>query len=473
MPVPVADLQQPAPSAIIELFEVELFTAIHGESTIYRFHNGTNATNNGQIVWAGNGYQRMPIEADGFEYAGTGSLPRPTIRVSNLFGTITTILLALPNGLEGAKLTRIRTLARYLDAVNFPGGVNPFGTPDSTAEFPREVFYISQKTRENRDVVEFECAAAFDLAGVRLPRRQAVANICQWRYRGAECGYTGTSYYDVNDSPAATLANDVCGKRLSSCEKRFGVVNTTGAVTSGSNQLVVANGSGINPGDPINGHGVPSGTTVSSRNGNTVTMSQNANSSSSITGRTGTLSADGLSLTMTNITGLVPGMAVSGNFVPAGARIQSISGSTIRLNIEQNTLIRTSVDTATVQFTPVSTGYERGVSKIDYNPLSLSIVSGSISGINVNDYVGGQFIYEGTQVASIPNSTTIILSKEGNTAVTKTNAGNLEPLSFLATFWVRRTPTQETYSFSAPNQYSFRRNSSIPFGSFPGVGGAY
>ena len=64
MPVPVADLQQPAPSAIIELFEIELFTAIHGESTIYRFHNGTNATNNGQIVWAGNGYQRMPIEAE-------------------------------------------------------------------------------------------------------------------------------------------------------------------------------------------------------------------------------------------------------------------------------------------------------------------------------------------------------------------------------------------------------------------------
>ena len=473
MAVPVADLQQPAPSAIIELFEIELFTAIHGENTIYRFHNGTNATNNGQIVWAGNGYQRMPIEADGFEYAGTGSLPRPTIRVSNLFGTITTILLALPNGLEGAKLTRIRTLARYLDAVNFPSGVNPFGTPDSTAEFPREVFYVSQKIRENRDVVEFECAAAFDLAGVRLPRRQAVANICQWRYRSAECGYTGTSYYDVNDSPAATLANDVCGKRLSSCEKRFAVVNTTGSVTSGSNQLVVANGSGINPGDPINGHGVPSGTTVSSRNGNTITMSQNANSSSIISGRTGTLSVDGLSLTMTNISGLVPGMTVSGNFVEPGARISSISGSTIRLTTERNELIRSSVDTATVQFTAIPLSYERGVSKIDYDPLSLTIVGGSISGINVNDFVAGDFIYEGTQVASIPDSTTIILTKEGNTAVTKTNLSNLEPISFLATFWVPRTPTQQTYSFTAPNQYSFRRNSSIPFGSFPGVGGAY
>lgn len=473
MPVPVSDLQQPSPSAIIELFEIELFTAIHGESTIYRFHNGTNAKNNGAVVWNGNSYLRIPIEAEGFEYSGTGSLPRPTLRVSNLFGTISAILLALPNGLEGAKLTRIRTLARYLDAVNFPGNVNPLGTPDPTAEFPREVFYISQKTQENRDIVEFECSAAFDLAGVRLPRRQAIANICQWKYRGAECGYTGVSYYDANDNPVATLASDVCGKRLSSCETRFRVISTTGSVTSGSNQLVLASGAGINPGDPINGHGVLSGTTVASRNGNTVTMSQVANASSTITGRTGTLSADGLSLTMTNVSGIVPGMTVSGNFVPSGTRISSISGSTLRLNIESNALIRTSIDTATVQFSTRAGAFERGISKIDFNPRSLTIVSGSISGINVNDYVGGDYIYEGTQVSSIPNSTTIILSKDGDTAVRANNAGTLGAISFLATFWVRRTPTLETYSFTAPNGYTFRRNSVIPFGSFPGVGGAY
>ena len=473
MAVPVADLQQPSPSAIIELFEIQLFTAIHGENTIYRFHNGTNATNNGQITWAGNGYARLPIEAEGFEYAGTGSLPRPTLRVSNLFGTITSILLALPNGLEGAKLTRIRTLARYLDAANFPGGVNPFGTPDPTARFPDEVFYISQKTQENRDVVEFQCAAAFDLAGVRLPRRQAIANICQWRYRSAECGYTGTAYFDANDNPASLASADVCGKRLSSCEKRFGTVNTTGSVTSGSNQLVVSSGAGINAGDPIVGFGVPSGTTVSSRNGNTITMSQNATASSSITGRTGTLSADGLTLNVTNAAGLAPGMTVSGNLVPAGTRISSISGTALRLNIEVNPLIDTSLDTATVQFSQINSGFNRGIAKIDYDPRSLTIVGGSISGINVNDYVSGAYIYAGTRVSAIPNSTTILLDRDGNTATTKTNAGNLQPISFPATFSQRITPTSQTYSFSAPNQYSFRRDSVIPFGSFPGVGGAY
>ena len=474
MPVPIADLQQPSPSAIIELFEIQLFTAIHGESTIYRFHNGVNAKNNGNVVWAGNTYQRMPIEADGFEYSGTGQLPRPTVRVSNLFGTISAILLALPRGLEGAQLTRIRTLAKYLDAVNFPGNVNPFGTPDSTAEFPREVFYISQKTKENRDVVEFQCAAAFDLAGVRLPRRQAIANICQWQYRGAECGYTGTAYFDANDNAVTTLAADVCGKRLSSCRRRFAAISTTGSVSSGSNQLVVADGAGINPGDPINGFGVPAGTTVSSRNGNTITMSQAATASTSVTGRTGTLSADGLSLVVTSATGLQPGMSVSGSLVPDGTRISTVSGTTLRLNIEFNPLIRTSVDTADVQFSRNTVkAYDRGREVIDYNPRSLTIVGGSISGINVNDYVTGDYIYENTQVSALQGSTTIVLSQDCNVALRKNIIEEFEPITFRATFFQRITPTQQSYNFTAPSQYAFRRNAAIPFGSFPGVGGAF
>lgn len=474
MPVPIADLQQPSPSAIIELFEIQLFTAIHGENTIYRFHNGVNAKNGGNVVWAGNTYQRMPIEAEGFEYSGTGQLPRPTVRVSNLFGTISAILLALPRGLEGAQLTRIRTLARYLDAVNFPGNVNPYGTPDTTAEFPREVFYISQKTRENRDVVEFECAAAFDLAGVRLPRRQAIANICQWTYRSAECGYTGASYYDANDNAVTTLAADICGKRLSSCRKRFSAVSTTGAVTSGSNQLVVADGSGINGGDPILGSGIPAGTTVSSRNGNTITMSQAATVSSSITGRTGTLSADGLSLTMTSAAGLVPGMLVTGNSVPDGTRISSIAGNTVRLNIETNPLLRTSVVTKNVQFSKTLTrAFDRGVPITDFDPRTLVIIDGDTSGIAVNEYVAGQYIYENTQVSAINGTTSVVLNQDGNVAQTKNNLGLFEPITFLATFFARITPTQQTYSFTAPNQYTFRRDSVLPFGSFPGVGGAF
>ena len=223
MAVPVSELQKIAPSAIIELFQLELNVAQHGTSDIYRFHAGTNAVgNNGNLVWAGHNYMAFPIEAEGFEYNGTsGSLPRPKLRASNILSTITTLLLTLPNGLEGAKVIRIRTLARYLDAVNFSGGVNPYGTPDSTAEFPREIYFIDRKSAENREVVEFELASAFDLVGVRAPKRQCISNICQWKYRSAECGYTGTAYFTANDV-ATTAGSDVCGKKLNSCRIRFG-----------------------------------------------------------------------------------------------------------------------------------------------------------------------------------------------------------------------------------------------------------
>jgi lambda family phage minor tail protein L len=222
MAVPFSDLQAIAPSAVIELFQLELNATQHGVNETYYFHAGVNADDSGNIVWDGQEYIRYPIEAIDFAYTGTGQLPRPKMRVSNIFGTITAILLSLPDGLLGAKVTRIRTLARYIDAVNFPGGVNPLGTPDPTAEFPREIYYVDRKSTETRDVVEFELAAVFDLAGIRAPKRQCIANICQWVYRSAECGYTGSSYFDENDNPVGSLAADVCGKRLSSCKKRFG-----------------------------------------------------------------------------------------------------------------------------------------------------------------------------------------------------------------------------------------------------------
>ena len=216
------DFQAPDPSAIIELFELQLFSNIHGVNDIYRFHAGTNLVNNGEVVWKGNPYLRFPVEADGFEYTGQGTLPRPKIRISNILGSITAILLSMPNGLEAAKVTRIRTLGRYIDGVNFPGGTNPLGTPDPTAEFPREIYYIDRKSAENRELVEFELASVFDLAGVRAPKRQCIANICQWVYRSAECSYIGTNYFDANNNAVGSASLDVCGKRLSSCQVRFG-----------------------------------------------------------------------------------------------------------------------------------------------------------------------------------------------------------------------------------------------------------
>ena len=171
-----SEVQKINPSAIIELFTLQLDSSLHGANTIYRFHAGSNLNANGQIVWDGNAYLRFPIQATGFAYQ-RGQIPRPKLVVSNALGTISAILLTVNqttvgNDLTGATVTRIRTMARFLDAINFPGNTNPLGTPDPTAEFKRQIYKIDRKSAENREIVEFELAGSIDMAGVRAPKRQ-------------------------------------------------------------------------------------------------------------------------------------------------------------------------------------------------------------------------------------------------------------------------------------------------------------
>ncbi len=310
---PVSETQSINPGSVIELFELTTDAALHGSATTYRFHAGTNEVNNGNIIWDGNTYIAIPMEADGFKYAN-GQLPRPTLTISNVTNVITAILLNVNqvtpgNDLTGATIKRRTTLARFLDAVNFDpvattttstqtvadpsdaetvtytvtvvtdgngdnvfaingvqkpvitmkrgstyifnqahssnvnhplriksdaGGIqsttnagtlgtdatvtytpaypgapsdlryyclthgnnmgntitmnnpntiqqttsstttsqsNPYGTPDPTAEYPQEIYKIDRKSAENRAVVQFELAASFDLANIRIPLR--------------------------------------------------------------------------------------------------------------------------------------------------------------------------------------------------------------------------------------------------------------------------------------------------------------
>ena len=310
---PISETQAINPGSLIELFELTTDAALHGSATTYRFHAGTNEINNGNIIWDGNTYIAIPMEADGFKYAN-GQLPRPTLTISNVTNVITAILLNVNqvtpgNDLTGAIVKRRTTLARFLDAANFDPVVtttststtiadpsqaqtivyvvtvvqdanganvfaidgvqrpvitmkrgstyifnqshssnvnhplriksdangqqtttnygtlgtnatvtyqpaypdapndlryyctnhgngmgntitmtnpntiqqittststsqtNPYGTPDPTAEYPQEIYKIDRKSAENRAVVQFELAASFDLANIRIPLR--------------------------------------------------------------------------------------------------------------------------------------------------------------------------------------------------------------------------------------------------------------------------------------------------------------
>jgi lambda family phage minor tail protein L len=459
MALPFSDLQSVAPSAIIELFQLELNVPQHGVNETYYFHAGVNATNSGDIIWNGQAYLAFPIEATEFEYTGTGSLPRPKLRVSNINGTITGIILTLPNGLEGAKVTRIRTLARYIDGANFPGGTNPLGTPDPTAEFPREIYYIDRKAAENRDLIEFELASAFDLIGVRAPKRQCVSNVCQWTYRGAECGYAGNAYFNFNDVPVAAIGQDVCGKRLRSCELRFAQQRIGGYVNLGGNYIAMFQSVSFNSGDPVSGFGLPAGTTVTSVSGNVVFVSQNATASSFATS-TGTITSNGTQIVLSSASGIAPGMIVTGSYLPANCQVVGVAGNTVTLS---SPVALEQFFTAVWTISSSASGTYRNLIYFD---ISVPAVAGQLIGSSVMPLSRKAVI---TRVLNgWSGSAKVGVTRYKIAQISQAVASN----AFVVwTAYTGGTIPAATYNFAVSNStYTFRANASIPYGSYPGVG---
>lgn len=217
------EVQLLAPSAKVDLFDLDLSTI--GTSSVERFHCGTNQLKS-NVVWQGHTYYAVVARAEGFAKSARGPTARPKFVIANLDGAFGN-LLAQYDDLIGAKLIRRRTYLKYLDAVNFPGGTNP--TADPTAEV-LEVWYVERKVSEKKLFVEMELAPPWDVQGISLPRR-SIVELCTWIYRRwngssfdytkATCPYTGASYFTTTDQ-STTAANDVCGKRISSCKARFG-----------------------------------------------------------------------------------------------------------------------------------------------------------------------------------------------------------------------------------------------------------
>jgi lambda family phage minor tail protein L len=200
---------------IVTLFALDA-TAL-GAPQVFRFANQVNELG-AAIVWQGVTYQPFPIEAEGFEKTVQGPFPRPMLRCSNVLGTLAAAVRQY-KGLKGAKLTRKRTLATYLDAVNFAAG-NP--TADPLAAYPDEVWLVDRTSQRNKVQIEWELANPLDVVNAMLPARTIRPNHCPWLYRGGDCGYTGGAVAKRDDTATTVLAQDDCSKLISGCKKRFG-----------------------------------------------------------------------------------------------------------------------------------------------------------------------------------------------------------------------------------------------------------
>lgn len=210
-----SDTNQLAPLEVVEMFVFD-DTNIGGSTTL-RWHPGINPQGI-PIIWQGQMYQPFPVEAEGFEQTASGKLPRPTLRTSNIGGLMGAYLRQNKDNL-GAKVTRKRTLGKYLDSENFPDG-NPYADPNTS--YPDEIFYVARKAMDNPAMVELELAVSFDVENILLPRRQVIAGTCQWKYRSAECSYAGPPVQDIYGVPTSDPTKDQCRKTLTACRARFG-----------------------------------------------------------------------------------------------------------------------------------------------------------------------------------------------------------------------------------------------------------
>lgn len=208
------EIQSLSPSAIVELFVLDATNLDGGE--ISYFHAGTNKLC-APVWWQGNEYTPMPVEGEGFDLTAKGDLPKPKIRIANVNGLFSAAVRE-SDDLINCRVIRKRTFAKYLDAKNFPSGTNPDADPNQ--HLPDQVWFIDRKVTENKYMIEWELASAFDVQGVQLPFRQVIQNSCSWKYRGPECGYTQPYYFTKDDVWTTDPNEDFCAKRLSSCQCR-------------------------------------------------------------------------------------------------------------------------------------------------------------------------------------------------------------------------------------------------------------
>ncbi|OYQ71615.1 phage minor tail protein L [Wohlfahrtiimonas chitiniclastica] len=214
-----AKLDEVEQGAWVDLYDLDI-TRIndHGGSNHFYFCNELNEKNE-LVIWRGQKYMAIPIQIEGVEVKSDGPSNRPTLTIGNGAGYIAGILNQY-RGLVGAKVTRYRVPAQFLDAINFING-NDHANPDEC----QDQSYIINAVQHNNKYASFTLAIPSETDGAIIPHRTIYATVCPFRYRGEMCGYDGWAIADENDYAVQPheIEKDKCSKRLSGCMARFGV----------------------------------------------------------------------------------------------------------------------------------------------------------------------------------------------------------------------------------------------------------
>ena len=235
------ELTNLTPSSLVTFFEIDLSGLLEDKGItlagqaaeigfssdlkdgVMRFHNNIKIFNS-YIKWNTNTYYPAPINAEGFESTSTGTLPTPTLSIASQSETGSDQLALLRHEIAkfgdiiGAKVTRRRTFAKYIDAANFSTkgarklkqGERAFQIPDGYepdphAELPKEIYYIERKEVENKSIIKYTLSSILDLEGIKLPKRTIISDKCVWQYRGIGCWYQHATTNEENSGKIPLL----------------------------------------------------------------------------------------------------------------------------------------------------------------------------------------------------------------------------------------------------------------------------
>lgn len=151
-----------------------------------------------RVFFGRNEYVPIPIESDNFKWDGKSEFTRPKIRIGLGNLTIRSLFVGKENDLLGVQVRIMKTFKDFLDD-------GQYGNVDNPSFYFNEIYFLERKASLNKVYIEYELANAIDHESAKIPKRQAIRNICTHRYRFYDIG-TGEKYPGYIEG-AITYAN--------------------------------------------------------------------------------------------------------------------------------------------------------------------------------------------------------------------------------------------------------------------------
>jgi lambda family phage minor tail protein L len=192
--------------------------------------------NTENVLWGGEEWVAFPFTIDDISEQSAGEEPQLTVSVGNQTRAIQSYIED-GNGGVGATVTIRVVFQKYYGQNTYLEDVDGAPITDveddyiyliHTAEpsVELEYEYVCTGCTATSEWVTFTLGASNNNFRRAFPRHKAYKNICRWKFKSPQCGYTGTEF-------------DTCPKTLAACRERGNSTRYGGFPSIGTGALYV------------------------------------------------------------------------------------------------------------------------------------------------------------------------------------------------------------------------------------------